>query len=324
MSGRVVVVGSVNVDLVVAVERLPRPGETVVGGRFARHHGGKGGNQAIAAARLGAPTTFIGAVGDDAFGREAAAALEAGGVNIDGLVRVSGRPTGVASIVVDARGENSIAGADGANHALSSVQVRSALRGLRLGRGDVVLVGHEVRTGATHEALRLARLAGATTILNPAPAGGLERPTLELADVLTPNEVELAALAGSGSTSARARRLLGDDPGGGRAVLVSLGRRGALLVVGRRARSIAAPRVDAVDTVGAGDALNGALAAGLAAGMDLAEAAHRAVVAASLAVTRAGAREGMPTAAELERAVARAARPGGRGQAMVPAKTEKT
>ena len=304
MSGRVVVVGSVNVDLVVAVERLPGPGETVVGGRFARHHGGKGGNQAIAAARLGAPTTFIGAVGDDAFGREAAAALEAGGVNIDGLVTLPGRPTGVALITVDDRAENSIAVADGANHGLTSVQVRTALRSLRLVPGDVVLVGHEIRTGATHEALRLARLAGATTILNPAPAGGLERPTLDLADVLTPNEVELAALAGPGSASAAARRLLGPEPGG-RAVLVSLGRRGALLLTGKRARTIPAPKVDAVDTVGAGDALNGALAAGLAAGLDMDEAAHRAVVAASLAVTRAGAREGMSTAAALEKALPR-------------------
>jgi ribokinase len=305
VSGRVVVVGSVNVDLVVAVERLPAPGETVVGGRFARHHGGKGGNQAIAAARLGAPTTFIGAVGDDAFGRDAAAALEAGGVNIDALVIVPGRPTGVASIVVDVRGENTIAVADGANHALSSVQVRSALRGLRLGAGDVVLVGHEIRTGATHEALRLARLAGATTILNPAPAGGLERPTLELADVLTPNESELAILVGAGgSPSVAGRRLLGSEPGS-RAVLVSLGRRGAMLVAGRRARAIRAERVDVVDTVGAGDALNGALAAGLAAGLDLPEAARRAVIAASLAVTRPGAREGMVTAAALEEAIAR-------------------
>ncbi len=212
--------------------------------------------------------------------------------------------------------------ADGANHGLTSVQVRTALRGLRLVPGDVVLVGHEVRTGAAHEALRLAKLAGATTILNPAPAGGLERPTLNLADVLTPNEGELAALAGPGPASAAARRLLGPEPGG-RAVLVSLGRRGALLVIGKRARAIPAPKVEAVDTVGAGDALNGALAAGLAAGLDLAEAAHRAVVAASFAVTRAGAREGMPTAAELDRAVAAATRRATRDQPIAPAKTEK-
>jgi ribokinase len=305
MSGRVIVVGSVNVDLVVTAERLPGPGETVIGGRFARHHGGKGGNQAVAAARLGARTSFVGAVGDDAFGGEARAALEAEGIDVDGLVTLSGQPTGVALVLVDAAGENSIAVAAGANAALSSVQVRAALKRLVLTPSDVVLVGHEIRTGATHEALRLARIAGSTAILNPAPATGLERPTLDLADVLTPNERELATLAGDdGSPTARAKGLLGPDAGR-RAVLVSLGRRGALLVAGRRVRSIPAKRLKAVDTVGAGDALNGALAAGLAAGLDLEEAARRAVTAASLAVTRAGAREGMPTTAELERTLGR-------------------
>jgi ribokinase len=299
MTGRVIVVGSVNVDLVVSVERLPGPGETVIGGRYAQHHGGKGGNQAVAAARLGAATTFIGAVGDDVFGTDAAAALESDGVDISGLGRLDGEPTGIALIVVDAAGENSIAVSSGANAALSSVQVRQALKRLGLKADDVVLVGHEVRTGATHEALRLGRLAGATTILNPAPATGLEAPTLALADILTPNEVELATLVGpDGTLVARARRLLGPDPGT-RVVLISLGAQGARLVTAKRSIGFPAPRVEAVDAVGAGDALNGALAAGLAGGLALPEAARRAVAAASLAVTHAGAREGMPTNAEL-------------------------
>ena len=304
MSGRVIVVGSVNVDLVVTTERLPGPGETVIGGRFGRHHGGKGGNQAVAAARLCAPTFFIGAVGDDAFGAEARAALEADGVDVGGLLTLPDESTGVALILVDEDGENAIAVAGGANAVLGSVQVRSALKRLVLTKEDVVLVGHEIRTGATHEALRLGRIAGATTILNPAPAAGLARPTLELADVLTPNDGELSALAGpDGSPSARAKRLLGPDPGG-RAALVTLGAAGAMLVAGRRARAIHAPKVQAVDTVGAGDTLNGALAAALADGLDLGTAARRAVVAASLAVSRPGAREGMPTADELELALA--------------------
>jgi len=304
MSGRVIVVGSVNVDLVVTTERLPGPGETVIGGRFARHHGGKGGNQAVAAARLGAPTFFIGAVGGDEFGTDARAALEAAGVDVAGLLTLPDEPTGVALILVDETGENSISVAGGANAALGSVQVRAALKRLVLTAGDVVLVGHEIRTGATHEALRLGRIAGATTILNPAPATGLARPTLDLADVLTPNDGELSALVGpDGSPSTRAKRLLGPDPGS-RAALVTLGARGAMLVAGRRARAIHAPRVESVDTVGAGDTLNGALAAALADGLDLGTAARRAVVAASLAVTRSGAREGMPTADELDRALA--------------------
>ena len=308
MSGRVIVVGSVNVDLVVTTERLPAPGETVVGGRFARHHGGKGGNQAVAAARLGATVAFVGAVGGDAFGAEARAALEAEGVDVGGLLKLPDEPTGVALILVDETGENSIAVAGGANAALTSVQVRAAFKRLDLAIEDVVLVGHEIRTGATHEAIRLARLAGATAILNPAPAAGLGRPTLDLATILTPNEGELVGLVGpQGSGSARAKRLLGSESAG-RAVLVSLGPRGALLLVGRQARAIAPPRVEVVDTVGAGDTLNGALAAGLASGLNLAEAARQAVVAASLATTRAGAREGMPTAPELEEALAKGGR----------------
>jgi ribokinase len=304
VSGRVIVVGSVNVDLVVTTEHLPAPGETVIGGRYARHHGGKGGNQAVAAARLGARTAFVGAVGGDTFGIDARAALEAEGIDVGGLLMLPDEPTGVALILVDGTGENSIAVAGGANAALGSVQVRAALKRLVLTAEDVVLVGHEIRTAATHEALRLGRIAGATTILNPAPSTGLGRSTLELADVLTPNEGELATLTGGdGTPSARAKRLLGRDPAR-RAVLVTLGAKGAMLVVGRRARAIHAPRVQPVDTVGGGDALNGALAAGLAAGLDLAEAARRAVVAASLAVTRAGAREGMPTASDLDAALA--------------------
>ena len=303
MAGRVIVVGSVNVDLVVTTERLPGPGETVIGGRFAQHNGGKGGNQAVAAARLGAETIFIGAVGDDAFGAAARAALEAEGIDVTGLLTLPDEPTGVALIVVDEAGENTIAVAGGANAALDSVQVRTALKRLSLKPGDVVLVGHEIRTGATHEALRLGRLARATTILNPAPAHGLEAPTLELADILTPNEGELAALVGGrGRPSAQAKRLLGAEPGA-RAVLVSLGANGTLLVDGKRSRAMAAPKVDVVDTVGAGDTLNGALAAGLASGLDLVEASRRAGVAASLAVTRPGARGGMPTAAALEAAL---------------------
>jgi ribokinase len=303
VAGRVIVVGSVNEDLVVTTERLPGPGETVIGGRFAQHHGGKGGNQAVAAARLGARTFFIGAVGGDAFGRAARGALEAEGVDVEELLTLPDEPTGVALIVIDEAGENSIAVAGGANAALDSVQVRAALKRLELKKADVVLVGHEIRTGATHEALRLGRLAKATTILNPAPAHGLESPTLELADILTPNQGELTALAGGrGGPSAQAKRLLGPEPGK-RAVLVSLGANGTLLVDGKRGRAMAAPKVEVVDTVGAGDTLNGALAAGLAAGLDLVEAARRAGVAASLAVTRSGARGGMPTAAALEAAL---------------------
>ena len=300
MSGRVIVVGSVNIDLVVTVERLPGPGETVTGGRFARHHGGKGGNQAVAAARLGAETAFVGAVGGDGFGSEARTALETEGIDLRGLVILDREVTGVALILVDGSGENSIAVAGGANAALTPAHVRKALQVLAPRRGDVVLVGHEIPTASTREALRLGRRAGATTILNPAPADGLEPEILALADILTPNRGELAALAADDgpATGPAATALL--SCAADRAILVSLGADGALLVDGTGTTSLNAPVVEVVDTVGAGDTLNGALAAGLAAGLEVPDAARRAVAAASLAVTRAGAREGMPRSAELQ------------------------
>ncbi len=301
MCGRVIVVGSVNVDLVVAVERLPGPGETVVGGRFAQHHGGKGGNQAAAAARLGAPTAFVGAVGGDSLGDGARNALASEGIDLRGLVRLDGEPTGVALILVDAHGENSIAVAGGANAALRPDHVREALAVLQPRAGDVVLVGHEIQTAVTREALRIGRDVGATTILNPAPAGGLDPVTLALADIVTPNRGELAVLAGDAGSPAEAARALRDRHAL-RAVLVSLGRDGALLVEPGGSVTLPVATVQVVDSIGAGDALNGALAAGLAAGLPLAEAAPRAVFAASLAVTRAGAREGMPRLEELQAA----------------------
>jgi ribokinase len=319
-TGRVIVVGSVNVDLVVRSERLPGPGETVTGGTFARHHGGKGGNQAVAAARLGAPTAFVGAVGDDPFGTEARAALEAEGVALAGLQVIAGEATGVALILVDGRGENLISVASGANGALRPAHVAAALGALALSAADVVLVSHEIPTPAAREALRLGRAAGARTVLNPAPAGGLDRRTFGQVDVLTPNRTELGQLVSAEARRVgrpgppadrpeRAARTLLDassEGAGAGAVLVTLGAAGALLVTaGEPAVELPAPVVRAVDTVGAGDAFNGALAAALAHGRSLEDAARAAVAAGSLATLQAGAREGMPTAAELERALVR-------------------
>lgn len=320
MTGRVIVVGSVNVDLVATVDRLPARGETVTGGRFARHHGGKGGNQAVAAARLGAPTAFVGAVGDDAFGTDARAALEAEGIDVDGLVTLPGEPTGVALILVDRNGQNVIAVASGANAALGVGDVVAGLARVRPGPGDVVLVGHEIPTPTTRAALEAGRASGAVVVLNPAPAPGLDRDVFGLADVVTPNRTELGQLLsaearrigratpGTDRPAVGARTLLEPNSEGGGvrdAVLVTLGAGGAVLVRrGTEPLDITAPRgLLVVDTVGAGDALNGALAAALAEGRPLDEAARRAVVAGSLATTQAGAREGMPTAPQLEAAL---------------------
>ena len=317
-SGRVVVVGSVNVDLVVASERLPAPGETVVGGTFHRFHGGKGGNAATAAARLGAPTLLVAALGDDDLGADARAALAGENVALDALATIEGVPTGVALILVDAHGENLISVASGANAELAPRHVEGAFSRLRPRPGDVVLVGNEIPTPTVRTALELGRAAGATTVFNPAPADGVDAAMLAATDILTPNLGELARLAGAGGSEVRAaaaaadvaaaaRQLLsaaGGVSGGVRgAVLVSLGSRGALLVRASDVSEVPSPPVEAIDATGAGDTLNGALAAALVGGRSLEAAAHEAVVAASLSVTRAGAREGMPTREELDRAL---------------------
>jgi len=313
-TGRVVVVGSVNVDLVVASDRLPAPGETIVGGTFRRFHGGKGGNQAVAAARLGARTALVAAVGHDTFGDEARSALAADGVDLDVLRVVEDVPTGVALILVDAAGENLISVAPGANRRLTPGDVEAAFARLGTRRGDVILVTHEIPTGTAREALALGRASGATTVLNPAPADGIDTTLLRVADLLTPNRGELlrilehVRLSVPDDLAAAARSLLAAGVLGGdgvrEAMLVSLGARGALLVSGEDAHELPPLVVGAVDATGAGDALNGALAAGLAHGLPLHEAARQAVIAASLSVTRAGAREGMPTLAQLRAALA--------------------
>jgi ribokinase len=316
MSGRVVVVGSVNVDLVVRSERLPGPGETVSGGTFERHHGGKGGNQAVAAARLGRPTVLVAAVGDDDLGEEARAAVRAEGVDDASLATVHGQPTGVAVILVDASGENVISVAPGANRSLTTGIVTESLERLGSLAGDVVIVSREIPVEAVRAALEVGRAAGGRTVLDPAPAEGIGPQELRLADILTPNLGELLATAaavgiggiGTGGrleleeiaqqllTVARIRE----------AAVVTLGSRGALLVPAGNEQAVEMPGlvVSAVDGTGAGDAFNGALAAGLAEGRALLEAVRRAVIAAGLSTTVAGAREGMPHSADLERAVA--------------------
>jgi ribokinase len=316
VSGRVVVVGSVNADLVVRGERLPRPGETVGGGTFERHQGGKGGNQAVAAARLGRPTVLIGVVGDDELGMEARAALRGEGVDVSGLATVRGQPTGVALILVDARGENLISVAPGASLSLTSAVVAGSMARLGSLAGDVVVVSREIPVDAVVAALEAARAAGARTMLDPAPAEGIGVDELRLADILTPNQSELLATAGAAgdkgveraaqaTPEVVARQLLTRAPIA-EAIVVTLGSRGALLVEagGQPPVAIRGLAVSAVDATGAGDAFNGALAAGLAEGRPLLDAVRRAVVAAGLSTTVAGARGGMASSTELERALA--------------------
>jgi ribokinase len=296
--GRVIVVGSLNIDLVVRAVSLPAAGQTVTGEDLARHQGGKGGNQAAAASRLGGAVAFVGAVGRDDFGASALKALEDEGIDTEHVMRVD-RPTGVALIVVDAIGQNQIAVAPGANAAVDEQMVEAAIAALAPTEGDVVLVSREVPPPAVRAALASGRKGGALTILNPAPADGLEDETCRLADFLTPNETELRMISGTDLVEAAAERLLGD--GRTRRLAVTLGAAGAALVErGDRVTRIPAPRVEPVDTTGAGDTFNGALAALLAERRPPAESVGLAVAAASLSTLRAGAREGMPSRREVE------------------------
>jgi ribokinase len=281
--GPLAVLGAINEDLVISGAALPRPGQTVVGGSFATHHGGKGGNQAVAAARAGAHVAMIGAVGDDALGKEAVEALRTEGIDVSS-VQVQAEPTGVALIAVDAKGENQIAVAPGANN-----WTFDPAEPLAVLAPSLVLMSCEVPYAALSSATRWCRENGVGFIVNPAPSSPRLRNLLDGALVATPNRDELTELS-PGHQNAEEAALALASRIQGLAILVTLGPKGALLVHGGEATPIAAPEVEVVDTTGAGDCLNGALAAALWEGMDLEGGAARAVEAATLSVTVAGAR----------------------------------
>jgi ribokinase len=290
----VVVVGSVNVDLVVQADRLPLPGETVLGGRFATHDGGKGANQAVAASRAGAAVVMIGRVGADANGERALAALRADGVDVSRVSSVDSEPTGVALVAVGPRGENQIVVAPGANGLLELDENDRRL----IADADVLLCSLEVPMPAVVDALRAADAAGRAAILNPAPAHALPADVLALGPVLTPNEHELVVSIGNDQTDSALDELAARHTG---PIVVTQGAAGALLAVGARREhfeGFVPPQV--VDTTGAGDTFCGVLAASLADGAGLEDAIVRANAAAALSIASAGARAGMPTREAIE------------------------
>ncbi|MGW4380785.1 ribokinase [Kitasatospora sp. NPDC004531] len=293
----ITVVGSVNRDLVLTVQDLPRPGETVLAERFVEGVGGKGANQAVAAARLGARVRLVARVGADAEG--VLRALAAEGVDVTAVLPAEDADTGIASVVVDRAGENTIVVNPGANAALAVADLPDRLAGA----GEVLLVQHEIASEVVAAAVLRAREQGGTVVLNPAPARPVAPEVLAAVDVLVPNLGELATLLDVARPAgpAGARELLEHAQLPCGAVVVTLGADGALVKQpGRAAVHLPAPVVDAVDTVGAGDTFCGALADSLARGDDLLAAAERAVRAASLAVTGLGAQSSMPTAAQLD------------------------
>jgi ribokinase len=301
------VVGSSNIDLTFRAARFPEPGETLMGSGFHLGQGGKGANQAVAAARLGARVSMVTRVGQDVFGEQLLANLRAHGIDVSHAVVDQERPSGVASIVVDDHARNSILVVPGANHGLSAEDVRAAAAVIE--SADLLLCQLEVPLETVREALRLARSAGVRTLLNPAPASTLPDDVLRLTDLCIPNENELGLLTGLpiadvAQTTRAAQALRARGPG---LVIVTLGERGALVVDSQAAERFPALPVAAVDTSGAGDAFIGALAVFLAQQMSLPDAVRRANAVAGLAVTAVGTQTALPTAAQLAAFLARQA-----------------
>ncbi|MFH8610455.1 ribokinase [Streptomyces sp. NPDC018029] len=292
------VVGSANADLVIGVERRPAPGETVLGSDLAVHPGGKGGNQAVAAARLGARTALLARVGDDAHGMLLLDAQRAAGVDTAGVL-VGGAPTGVALITVDPSGDNSIVVSPGANGRLTPEDIRAA-SGL-LAAARVVSSQLEIPLDTVAEVVRTLR-PGTRFVLNPSPPAPLPAEVLAACDPLVVNEHEARVILGeeAGETPEEwARGLLALGP---RSVVITLGAEGALTADGSdgsEAVRVPSPKVDAVDTTGAGDAFTAALGWRLGLGEDLPTAAAYAVRVGAAAVTRKGAQDSYPTASEL-------------------------
>jgi ribokinase len=281
----VLVVGSANADLVVTVDRRPGPGETVLGSDTEVLPGGKGANTAVAAAKLGARVSLVAAIGDDMHGRMLLESLRLAGVDTESIHR-SQRPTGVAYIFVTPDGENSILVSPGANSALTADDVR-------IGDSKVLVASLEVPVPTIEHAVAVAAERGIRVVVNVSPPAKLSPETLAVLDPIVVNEHEAAGLLGA---DADPRRLLELGP---RSAVVTLGARGVLVIEPGGVREIESPQVEAVDTTGAGDAFTGALAAKLAEGAELVEAARFAVKVAAISVTRRGAQPSYPTVTDL-------------------------
>ncbi len=295
---KIVVVGSANTDLVVQVNQFPKPGETILGHNFFQAHGGKGANQAVAAARLEADVTLVTRLGRDTFGQETMAALQTEGIDTTHIVWDDEAASGVALIMVDGAGENVIAVIPGANQNLCPADVLTAETAIA--GANCVLMQLEIPRDTVRAAIDVARRHQVPVILNPAPAKKLPYDLLRLVDILTPNETEAATLAGKFSSrlAKRTAHILSTD--GVKTVVMTLGAEGALIVEPGKSTQVAAFPVTPVDTTGAGDAFNGALAVALARGDALAAAVRYANAVGALAVSKKGAQPSLPSRQEVE------------------------
>ena len=296
--GKTVVIGSANTDMVVKSERIPVPGETILGGRFIMNPGGKGANQAVAAARMGGKVTFIAKVGNDLFGRESITSWKKEGIDVSHVVTDPDNPSGVALIMVDAKGENCISVASGANAALGPDDLDPTV----IASADIVLMQLETPVKTILHAAQCARSKGIPVILNPAPAAPLPDELFPCLYVITPNETEAEILTGIKVTdnvsAEKAAEFLWKK--GVKNVIITMGKQGAFVFCEDFHGIIPACRAEAVDTTAAGDIFNGTLAVCLSEKTDLKDAVRTAARAAAISVTRMGAQSSAPYRNEVE------------------------
>ncbi|PPK99874.1 ribokinase [Parapedobacter indicus] len=294
MSNKIIVVGSMNMDMVVKTSHIPQPGETVLGGSFLMNPGGKGANQAVAVARLGGDVTFIGKIGDDIFGKQSSQLFDEEGVDTNGILADDNSPSGIALITVDERGENSIVVAPGANAHLEPNDVEEVLDNYP--DSKILLVQLEIPMRTVEHAARIARRRGMQVILNPAPANSLVPSMFNLIDIITPNVNEAEMLSGVRISDVPSARQAAESihQQGVKHVIVTLGKDGAALLEEGIFYHIPTPSVETVDTTAAGDVFNGALAVAVSEGKALKDAVSFACRAASIAVTRMGAQSSIP------------------------------
>lgn len=290
----ITVIGSSNTDMIIKVPRLPKPGETVLGGKFSTAPGGKGANQAVAAARSGGNVTFVARVGDDIFGEQALKGFKVDGINTDLIIKDKDAPSGIAEIFVSEDGENSIAVALGANLNLSVYDVIAAKEAILA--SDILLIQLEIPLKTVQYAAKLAFDNGVRVILNPAPGQPLPIEILKTISILTPNETEAAMLTGikiedEGAAEDAGRILMSK---GVNKVIITIGKKGALILDSSGSELVGGFKVHAVDTTAAGDIFNGALAVALAEKKNIWEAVKFANAAAALSVTKLGAQPSAP------------------------------
>ena len=300
-NSHILVVGSSNTDMIIKLDRIPRPGETILGGAFVTAAGGKGANQAVGAARAGGQVTFIARVGHDMFGDQAVAGFIRDGINVNHVVRDKTNPSGVALIFVAKDGENSIAVAGGANAKLSPADVRKATAAFA--GASVLVMQLETPLETVQAAADFAAKTGVRVILNPAPAQPLPDKLLKCVSILTPNETEAELLTGIAVTNTASAAVAAAKlrARGVQTVIITLGARGAFVATEDGGQLVPGFKVKAVDTTAAGDIFNGALAVALAEGKPLKQAVRFANAAAAISVTRLGAQPSAPTRREIEK-----------------------